>query len=211
MAESTSVGLDTSVQTATPTPDESGPSGEAAPPPEPEAPVEEAKPAAKPRRRSPAKPKQSRAKSSAKSADQAAGRFEREDGLAEVARTVTVDATELLAQVGQLTEQLVRTRITLETTTAHRDALAAELASNRERHIDAERKAEASEAARVQAEEELSRERKDAAALTADLEDAQRRADEVKHQLNLTWNQLKGAETPSPQPEEDRRSRWRLR
>jgi chromosome segregation ATPase len=211
MAEPTSIGLDSSVQTATPAPDETSPSGEAAPKPEPEEPAAPAKPAAKPRRRSPAKPKQSRAKSPAKSAEQAPGRFEREDGAAELVRTVTVDATALLAQVGQLTEQLVRTRITLESTTADRDALAAELASNREKHSDAERKAEASEAARVQAEEELSRARKETAALTTDLEDAQRRADEVKHQLNLTWNQLKGADTPAPPPEADWRSRWRLR
>jgi chromosome segregation ATPase len=209
MAESTSTGLDTSVQTATPAPDETSPSAEAAPEPEPEAP---AKPAAKPRRRSPAKPKQNRAKSPAKSAEQAAGRFEREDGAAEFVRAVTVDAAALLAQVGQLTEQLVRTRITLESTTAERDALTAELESSREKHLDIERRAKASEAARLQAEEELSRERKETASLTTDLEDAQRRADEVKHQLNLTWNQLKGAaENPAAPPEEDRRSRWRLR
>jgi chromosome segregation ATPase len=209
MAESTSTGLDTSVQTATPAPDETSPSAEAAPEPEPEAP---AKPAAKPRRRSPAKPKQNRAKSPAKSAEQAAGRFEREDGAAEFVRAVTVDAAALLAQVGQLTEQLVRTRITLESTTAERDALTAELESSREKHLDEERRAKASEAARLQAEEELSRERKETASLTTDLEDAQRRADEVKHQLNLTWNQLKGAaENPAAPPEEDRRSRWRLR
>jgi chromosome segregation ATPase len=209
MAESTSTGLDTSVQTATPAPDETSPSAEAAPEPEPEAP---AKPAAKPRRRSPAKPKQNRAKSPAKSAEQAAGRFEREDGAAEFVRAVTVDAAALLAQVGQLTEQLVRTRITLESTTAERDALTAELESSREKHLDIERRAKASEAARLQAEEELSRERKETASLTTDLEDAQRRADEVKHQLNLTWNQLKGAaENPAAPPKEDRRSRWRLR
>lgn len=209
MAESTSTGLDTSVQTATPAPDETSPSAEAAPKPEPETP---AKPAAKPRRRSPAKPKQSRAKSPAKSAEQAAGRFEREDGAAEFVRAVTVDAAALLAQVGQLTEQLVRTRITLESTTAERDALTAELESSREKHLDLERRVKAGEAARLQAEEELSRERKETASLTTDLEDAQRRADEVKHQLNLTWNQLKGAaENPAAPPEEDRRSRWRLR
>ena len=209
MVESTSTGLDSSVQTATPAPDETSPSAKAAPKPEPEAP---AKPAAKPRRRSPAKPKQSRAKSPAKSAEQAAGRFEREDGAAEFVRAVTVDAAALLAQVGQLTEQLVRTRITLESTTAERDALTAELESSREKHLDLERRVKASEAARLQAEEELSRERKETAALTTDLEDAQRRADEVKHQLNLTWNQLKGAaENPAAPPEDDRRSRWRFR
>ncbi len=133
--------------------------------------------------------------------------------MGEVSPTVTVDATELLTQVGRLTEQLMRTRITLETTTAERDALAAQLAAESGKKSDSEGLVRASDAARLEAEQELGRERKKTAALEAELEDAKRRADEVKHQLNLTWNQLQAADAtavpPPPAPEE--RSRWRFR
>lgn len=173
------------------------------------------KPPAKPRRRSSAKPRQTRPKSGAKAAEEQAspGRFERAEGLSEISPRVIVDATELLTQVGRLTEQLMRTRITLETTTAERDALAAELAAERGKKSDGEGLVQASDAARLEAEQELGRERKKTAALETELEDAKRRADEVKHQLNMTWNQLQAADStavPAPPPPEER-SRWRFR
>lgn len=205
MAESTSA------ETDTPTPAEAEPASEAVPKAQEEGP---AKPAAKPRRRTPAKPRQSRAKAPAKTAAKTAPRrFERAEGAGEVSPTATVDATELLTQVGRLTEQLMRTRITLETTTAERDALAAQLAAESGKTSDSEGLVRASDAARLEAEQELGRERKKTAALETELEDAKRRADEVKHQLNLTWNQLQAADAtavpPPPAPEE--RSRWRFR
>ena len=211
MAESTSA------ETDTPTPAEAEPLAEAetvaeaVPKAQKKAPV---KPASKPRRRAPAKPRPSRAKGAAKAEQKAAPRrFERAEGVGEVSPTVTVDATELLTQVGRLTEQLMRTRITLETTTAERDALAAQLAAESGKKSDSEGVVRASDAARLEAEQELGRERKKTAALEAELEDAKRRADEVKHQLNLTWNQLQAADAtavpPPPAPEE--RSRWRFR
>ncbi len=190
----------TSAETDTPTPEEAKPAP---------------KPAAKPRRRSSAKPRQSRPKSASKAAEEKASprRFERAEGLSEISPRVTVDATELLTQVGRLTEQLMRTRITLETATAERDAVVAELAAEREKKSDSEGAVRASDAARLEAEQQLGRERKKTAALETELEDAKRRADEVKHQLNMTWNQLQAADAtavpPPPPPEE--RSRWRFR
>jgi hypothetical protein len=109
-------------------------------------------PATKPRRRTPAKPSESRAKSSAKSGDKpSSDRFERADGQARktpgpaaatdpTAATAVVDASILLDRVAELTSVAERQRVRLDEDEAERNRLQSELKNERQRRETAERR-----------------------------------------------------------------------
>ncbi len=126
----------------------------------------------KPRRKSPTKSRQTKAK-------RAGG----EEGW------VTVSPSDLLERVGELTEQLTRARVGLETLAVERNALSADLERERARYGDAERRALTSQSAMVETERQLALERRSTEQLETALEAARRQNEETKRLLlNLGWS-----------------------
>ena len=170
----------------------------------------------KPRRRSPAKSRQTKAKHAGGVDEQArGGRSDRAKGTPESDRTagwVSVSASDLLERVGELTEQLTRARVGLETLSGERGALSAKLETERRNHADAERRATTSESAMAEAERQLAREQRSNMELKTALEAALRQNEEVRRiLLNLGWSRPRVSDNDQPMSQGDWRQWLRRR
>lgn len=159
----------------------------------------------KPRGRSPTTSRLSQGEPADKNDEQASsGRSDRARGTSEgdgTVRCVIVNASDLLEQLGELTERLARTRVALETAGGERDALAVGLDTERRERGDAERRATMNQSALTEAEQQLARERTDRVELETALEETRRQNDEIRRLLlNLGWNgsTVPGSHPPSP-------------
>lgn len=170
----------------------------------------------KPRRRSPAKSRQTKAKRAGGKDEQArGGRPDLAKGTAESespAGWVSVSASDLLERVGELTEQLTRARVGLETLRGERDALSAELETERRNHGDAERRANTSESGMAEAERQLAREQRITVELKTALEAARGQNEEIRRRLlNLGWSRPRVSDSDQPVSQGDWRQWLRRR